>query len=91
MKRIGWSAVAWLAAFGAAFAARKAATAIWKRATGSEGPANPADQEVSWGEALTWAALAGLGAGLARVVGRRGAVAAWERLTGEAPPGVKTA
>lgn len=88
MKPLAWKAFAGLSAVAAAWAARQAATMIWSRASDTEGPINPADNSITWSEALGWAGLAGLLAGVARVVGRRGAVAAWEGVTGETPPGV---
>lgn len=81
-----WSVLAWAAAAAAAWAGRKAATALWSRLSDTEAPANPADHSVSWYAAGGWAALAGGAAGIARVLGRRGAAAAWEGVTGDSPP-----
>lgn len=90
MQKILWNAVAALAAFASAWAARKTATMLWTRVSDAEAPINPADRSVGWSEAIGWAVVAGIAAGMARVVGRRGAVAAWEAATGETPPGVAT-
>lgn len=81
-----WGVVAWTAAAAAAWAARKAATALWSKLAETEAPANPADRSVTWYQAGGWAALAGGAAGIARVLGRRGAAAAWEGVTGDTPP-----
>lgn len=81
-----WSILAWTAAAAAAWAGRKAATALWSRFSDTEAPANPADRSVTWYQAGGWAALAGGAAGIARVLGRRGAAAAWKGVTGDRPP-----
>ena len=83
-----WKALSWTSAVAAAWAARKAATAIWSKASDTEAPVNPADRSVSWAEAAGWAGLAGLTSAAARVLARRGAAAAWEGVTGDLPPGV---
>lgn len=90
-QKLTWNVLAGVAAAATAWAGRQAVTAVWSAVTDAEGPVNPADRSISWGEALGWAVLAGITAGLARVLGRRGAAAAWERVTGQAPPGLSTA
>lgn len=86
-RQIAWTAWAWIAAAGAAWAGRKATTAIWMRLTGSDDPTNPADGDTSWVEAVGWAVVAGVIATTARVLAKRGASQAWHAVTGEAPPG----
>ncbi len=88
---IAWKALSWTAAVGAAWAGRKAATALWSEVAETEPPVNPADRSVSWAEAAGWATIAGLTAAVARVLARRGAAAAWEGVTGEQPPELNTA
>lgn len=83
-----WKIVAWISTAAAAWAARKAAGAVWSRVSDTEGPVNPADRSASWTEAFAWAAVAGLAAALARVLARRGAAVAYESVTGETPPGI---
>lgn len=83
-----WNALVWVAAAGAAWAGRKAATAAWQQLAGTDHPANPARNDTSWSEAVGWAVFAGVVAASARVLARKGAATAWESVTGEAPPGV---
>jgi len=62
--------VATLAAFGAAFIARKALTFGWKKITGHEPPGEQ-DLSVSWVEALGWAVVVGVGISAARMAATR--------------------
>ena len=87
-KETTWNVVAWVAAAGAAWAGRKAATAVWTRVSDSQAPVNPAHRDTSWSEAVAWAVIAGAIAATARVLARKGAATAWESFTGDAPPGV---
>jgi hypothetical protein len=73
-----------MAAFGAAFAARKVLTAGWKRATGKEPPVDPQDPGVSIMEALGWAIAMGVVVGAVRVLAIR-AVEGMTRRGSEAP------
>lgn len=86
-----WYVVTSLTALAAAWAARKAATALWSKLAGTESPVNPADRSVTWGAAAGWAVLAGVAGGVARVVGKRSAAAAWQQVTGDTPPGLEAA
>lgn len=88
MKNAAWSVLAAVSAIGAAWAARQAATAVWRRVSDAEPAEDPADPTVSWSQAAAWAVLAGVAGGLARVIARRGAAAGWRGLTGEVAPGV---
>lgn len=88
-EKAAWNILAAMAALGAGWAARKAATALWQRASGTETPQDPADRSVTWGQAASWALLAGLSGALAQLIARRGAATAWERMTGETPPGIR--
>lgn len=62
-----------LAAFGAAFAARKVITFAWKKLTGKEPPVDPEDPQVGIGEALSWAIVIGVGIETARLFAVRAA------------------
>jgi hypothetical protein len=62
--------VATLAAFGAAFIARKVLTFGWKKITGHEPPGEQ-DPSVSWVEALGWAVVVGVGISAARMAATR--------------------
>lgn len=66
----GTKAVAALAAFGAAFIARKVLTLGWKKITGHEPPGEQ-DPSVSWVEALGWAVVVGVGISAARMAATR--------------------
>jgi hypothetical protein len=59
------------AAFGAAFAARKIITIVWKQVTGKEPPSDPHDPRVGIGEALGWAVITGVGIETARLLAVR--------------------
>jgi hypothetical protein len=62
--------VAVVAAFAAAFIARKALTFGWTKVTGKEPPSDQ-DPDVSWAEALGWAMVIGVGIQAARMVATR--------------------
>jgi hypothetical protein len=69
----GTKAVGAVAAFAAAFAARKLITAAWTRLTGKEPPSDPQDPQVSIGEAVSWAVIMGAGIETARLLAGRAA------------------
>jgi len=87
-KQMAWNVWAWVAAAGAAWAARKATSAVWVRLGDGDDPVDAVDGDSSWGEAVAWAVIAGVIAATARVLARRGAGEAWEAVTGEAPPAI---
>jgi hypothetical protein len=62
--------VAVVAAFAAAWVARKALTFGWTKITGKEPPSEQ-DPTVGWAEALGWAMLIGVGIQAARMVATR--------------------
>jgi hypothetical protein len=62
--------VAVVAAFAAAFIARKALTFGWTKVTGREPPSEQ-DPDVGWGEALGWAVVIGVGIQAARMLATR--------------------
>lgn len=84
-----WKMLAGLAAVAAAVGARNALTKGWERQRGSTPPANPADPNTDWSEAITWAVLTGALVGLARLLAARGAAEGWRRATGAYPPGLE--
>ncbi|MFL6056339.1 MAG: DUF4235 domain-containing protein [Actinoallomurus sp.] len=88
---LGWRLVAGAAAFGAAFAARKAITFGWKRTTGKEPPANPESPEVALKEAIGWAVVMGVGMEVARLLATRAAANRWHKSTGHLPAALRSA
>jgi hypothetical protein len=69
----GTKALGALAAFAAAFAARKLVTFAWTRITGKEPPSDPQDPQVGIGEALGWAVVTGVAIETARLLASRAA------------------
>ncbi len=69
----GTKALGALAAFAAAFAARKLITIAWTRVTGKEPPSDPQDPQVGIGEALSWAVVMGVAIETARLLASRAA------------------
>lgn len=64
-------AVGAVAAFAAAFAARKLITFAWTKVTGKEPPSDPQDPQVGIGEALGWAVVMGVSIETARLLAGR--------------------
>ena len=69
----GTKALGALAAFAAAFAARKLITIAWTKITGKEPPSDPQDPQVGIGEALSWAVVMGVAIETARLLAGRAA------------------
>jgi hypothetical protein len=69
----GSKAMAALAAFAAAYVARKVITFGWRQVTGKEPPGDPHDPHVGVGEALSWAVLLGASIETARLLATRAA------------------
>lgn len=86
-----WSAMALGSTVFAGIAARKAMTTSWKVATGKEPPANPADPDVSIGEAVAWAVVSGVAIGVARMLASRKAATYYRKSTGHLPPNLQSA
>jgi hypothetical protein len=84
-----WTVFSLVSALGAAAFARKAIDTTWKAATGKHPPENPADPDVSIGEAVAWAALTGALVALARMFAQRRAAGYYAKSTGHLPPGIK--
>ena len=76
----GTKALAALAAFGAAWVARKVITVGWKQVTGKEPPGNPEDPHVGVGEAIAWAVILGASIQAARLVAMRAATRKMRRV-----------
>jgi hypothetical protein len=74
-----------VAAFGAAFVARKVATMAWTKVTGHEPPADPEDPAVGMAEALGWAVAMGVVVGAVRVLAIRAASARTRHQATESP------
>jgi hypothetical protein len=86
-----WSMFALGSTIVAGIAARKAMTTSWKVATGKEPPSNPADPDVSIGEALAWATLSGIAIGVLRMLASRKAADYYRKSTGHLPPNLQEA
>ena len=81
-----WSIFSLAAAIGGATVARKTLTKSWQKATGKNPPANPADPDVDFAEALMWAAVSGTLIGVARMLATRRAATYYAKSTGHLPP-----
>ena len=84
--KVGYKAMAAIAAVLGALVARKSLTLAWKLATGKEPPANPEHPTDTWPEAVSWAVVSGAFIGLARLVAQKKVAASWHRSTGSPPP-----
>ena len=84
-----FSAFSLAAALGAAALAKRGLTTTWRMTTGKNPPANPADPDVSLGEAVAWAVASGTMIGLARMLASRKAASYYARSTGHLPPQLK--
>jgi Protein of unknown function (DUF4235) len=83
-----WTIMSLVAGLGAAALTRKLLDHSWKAASGKNPPENPADPDVSIGEAVLWAAITGAAVALARMVAQRRAANYYARSTGHLPPGL---
>ena len=84
-----WTVMSLVAGLGAAAVTRKLLDRSWKVAAGTNPPENPADPDVSIGEAVLWASITGAAVALARMVAQRRAASYYERSTGHLPPGLR--
>lgn len=87
--KLGWKVYAGLAGAAGAYAARKALTLVWEKATGKTPPANPEHPDVTWAEAAGWAVVSGVAVALARLAATRQAARVWHRASGSLPPGLE--
>lgn len=81
-----FSAFSLVAAVFAAAVAKKGLNTSWRAATGKNPPANPADPDVDFKEAVLWAAVSGTLIALARMLAARGAAGYYAKSTGHLPP-----
>jgi hypothetical protein len=84
-----WTVFSLVAGLGAAALTRKLLDRSWKAAAGRNPPENPADPDVSLGEAVVWASLTGAAVALARMLAQRRAADYYTRSTGHLPPGLR--
>jgi len=84
-----WSIFSLVAALLGASVARKSLTKAWQTATGKNPPANPADPDVAFWEAVLWAAASGTVVQLARMLATRRAANYYAKSTGHLPPGLQ--
>jgi hypothetical protein len=84
-----WTVFSLVAGLGAAALTRKLLDRSWQVAAGKKPPENPADPDVSFGEAVLWASLTGAVVALARMVAQRRAASYYARSTGHLPPGLR--
>lgn len=83
-----WNVFSLVAAMLAASLAKKSLDKFWRAATGKEPPANPADPDVDFSEALLWAAFSGTFVAVARMLASRRAANYYTKSTGHLPPGL---
>ena len=81
-----WTIMSLVAGLGAAAVTRKLLDHSWKAASGKNPPENPADPDVSIGEAVMWAAVSGTLIGVARMLATRRAAHYYAKSTGHLPP-----
>ena len=81
-----WTIMSLVAALLGATIARKTLTKSWQAATGKNPPANPADPDVDFWEAVLWAAASGTAVQLARMLMARKAAHYYAKSTGHLPP-----
>jgi hypothetical protein len=84
-----WTVFSLVAGLGAAAVMRKLLDHSWKAASGKNPPENPADPDVSIGEAVMWASVTGAAVALARMLAQRRAASYYARSTGKLPPGLR--
>jgi hypothetical protein len=84
-----WTAFSLVAGLAAAGLTRALLDRSWKAAAGKNPPENPADPDVSLGEAVVWASLTGAAVALARMLAQRRAADYYTRSTGHLPPGLR--
>jgi hypothetical protein len=84
-----WTVMSLVAGLGAAAVTRMLLDRSWKVAAGKNPPENPADPDVSVGEAVLWASVTGAAVALARMLAQRRAARYYTRSTGHLPPGLR--
>jgi hypothetical protein len=86
--KVGHKVLSGVGAAATAAVARKVLTSGWKKATGNEPPADPANPDVRWREAAGWAAASAAVVAVARLLAQRRVAATWRRASGVLPPGM---
>jgi hypothetical protein len=84
-----WTVFSLVAGLGAAALTRMLLDRSWKVAAGKNPPDNPADPDVSLGEAVMWAGITGAAVALARMLAQRRAAGYYAKSTGHLPPGLR--
>lgn len=84
-----WKLFSLAAALGGAAVAKKGLTGFWRKATGKNPPANPADPDVQVWEAVMWAAVSGTAIAIARMMATRKAANYYIRSTGKIPADIR--
>jgi len=84
-----WTVFSLVAGLGAAALTRMLLDRSWQVAAGKNPPENPADPDVSLGEAVLWASITGAAVALARMIAQRRAASYYTRSTGHLPPGLR--
>ncbi|WP_462186961.1 DUF4235 domain-containing protein [Frankia sp. CcWB2] len=87
-SKLGWKIVGGGATALAGMAASRVVSALYRKVRKSDPPANPADPDTAWTEAVAWAAISGLAIGIGRLAAERAAARGWARATGSPPPGM---
>lgn len=80
-----WAIMAVVSGLGAAKATNKLLSTGWKASTGRTPPANPADPDVSLGEAIAWSIATGALVALARMFVQRRAANYFVKSVGRLP------
>jgi hypothetical protein len=86
--KVGHKVLSGVGAAATAAVARKVLTSGWRKATGNEPPADPANPDVRWREAAGWAAASAAVVAVARLLAQRRVAATWRRASGVLPPGM---
>jgi len=80
-----WNGIASGVAIGAVVLTKPLLERAWRIAFQTEPPGNPADQDVTWRDALMWALLSGALVGVIRLIAQRLAAGAWRKAKGSYP------
>jgi hypothetical protein len=83
-----WSVFSLVTALFSAAVAKKVLDSSWKATTGKQPPTNPADPDVSTGEAVAWAVASGTFVAVAKMLASRRAANYYTKSTGHLPPGL---
>lgn len=86
--KLGSKVLGAVAAAASTMVARKALTTGWRKVTGKEPPAEPANPDTRLAEAAGWAAASAGVVAVAQVMARRKVAATWRSASGELPPGI---